>query len=50
MKEIWEDHHKQMKEIDLKYKRNLKWAFTILGLILITVATTSLILTRFELT
>ena len=34
MKEIWEDHHKQMKEIDLKYKRNLKRAFTVLGLII----------------
>jgi hypothetical protein len=34
MKEIWEDHHRIMKEIDLRYKRNLKRAFTILGLIL----------------
>lgn len=35
MKEIWEDHHKQMKEIDLKYKRNLKRAFSVLGLIIL---------------
>ena len=50
MEEIWEDHHRQIREIDRRYKRNLKRAFTILGLILITVAITSLILTRFELT
>lgn len=35
MQEIWEDHHRQMKEIDLKYKRNLKHAFTVLGLIIL---------------
>ena len=35
MQEIWEDHHRQMKEIDLKYKRNLKRAFTALGLIIL---------------
>lgn len=35
MQEIWEDHHRQMKEIDLKYKRNLKRAFTVLGLIIL---------------
>lgn len=40
MQEIWEDHHRQMKEINRKYKRNLKRAFTVLGLILITVAIT----------
>lgn len=34
MQEIWEDHHRQIKEIDLKYKRNLKRAFTVLGLII----------------
>jgi hypothetical protein len=39
MKEIWEDHHRQMKEIDLKYKSNMKRLFTIVGLILITIAT-----------
>lgn len=35
MQEIWEDHHRQMKEIDLKYKRSLKRAFTGLGLIIL---------------
>lgn len=35
MQEIWEDHHRQMKEIDRKYKRNLKRAFTVLGLIIL---------------
>ena len=34
IQEIWNDHHRQMKEIDLKYKRNLKRAFTVLGLII----------------
>lgn len=34
MQEIWEDHHRQIKEIDLKYKRSLKRAFTVLGLII----------------
>lgn len=38
MKEIWEDHHRRMAEIDRRYKRNLKRAFTVLGLILITIA------------
>jgi hypothetical protein len=35
MQEIWEDHHRQIREIDLKYKRNLKRAFTVLGLIIL---------------
>lgn len=34
MKEIWEDHHRIMKEIDRRYKRNLKRAFAVFGLIL----------------
>ena len=38
MKEIWEDHHRQMKEIDWVHKRNLKRLFTVVGLILITIA------------
>lgn len=39
MKEIWEDHHKKIKEIDRAYKRDLKRAFIVLGLILIVIAT-----------
>lgn len=38
MKEIWEDHHRKIKEIDRAYKRNMKRLFTIVGLILITTA------------
>jgi predicted nucleic acid-binding Zn ribbon protein len=34
MKEIWEEHHRQIKEIDRKHKRNLKLLFAIIGLIL----------------
>lgn len=40
MQEIWEDHHRKIKEIDRAYKRNLKRLFIIVGLILITVAIT----------
>lgn len=38
MREIWEDHHRQIREIDQRYKRNLKRAFTVFGLILFIVA------------
>lgn len=38
MKEIWEDHHRKIKELDREHKRNLKRLFTIVGLILILFA------------
>lgn len=40
MQEIWEDHHRKIREIESAYKRNLKRLFIIVGLILITVAIT----------
>lgn len=38
MKEIWEDHHRKIKELEREHKRNLKRLVTIVGLILITIA------------